>query len=68
MTYAERISKALDKLPNEISLKVGTDIDKRISDWLSSGGKETDGYIMQQVIYAESAAVVYERKEVEKDE
>lgn len=63
MNYFERISIALDKLPNEIALKVGTDIDKRIADWLSTGGKEDDGYIMQQVIYAESVVVVYEKKE-----
>lgn len=64
MTYAERISKALDKLPNEISLKVATDIDKRISDWLSGDGhKADDPYIFQQVRFAENVAKVYEKKE-----
>ena len=28
------------------------DIEKRITDWLASGGKETDPYIKQQVEYA----------------
>lgn len=63
MNYSERISKAIKKLPNDVAIKVETDIDKRIGDWLAAGGKEDDGYIMQQVIYAESAANVYTRKE-----
>lgn len=63
MNYFDRISIALNKLPNDVAIKIGTDIDKRVTDWLAAGGKEEDGYIMQQVIYAESAANVYERKE-----
>lgn len=63
MNYFDRISTALNKLPDNVAIKIGTDIDKRISDWLAAGGKEDDGYIMQQVIYAESAANVYTRKE-----
>jgi hypothetical protein len=30
-----------------------TDIDKRITDWLASGGNIEDGYIKQQFRYAE---------------
>lgn len=62
MSYTDRINEAIKKLPDQIAVKVHTDIDKRISDWLSAGGKEDDDYVMQQVIYAESAAAVYERK------
>lgn len=63
MNYFDRISTALNKLPNDVAIKIGTDIDKRVADWLAAGGKEEDGYIIQQVIYAESAANVYEKKE-----
>lgn len=31
-----------------------TDIDKRITDWLASGGNIEDGYIHQQFRYAEN--------------
>lgn len=63
MNYSERISEALERLPADVAIEVGSDIDKRLTDWLAAGGKEDDGYIMQQVIYAESVANVYERKE-----
>lgn len=63
MNYQERISAALNRLPADVAIEVGSDIDKRVTDWLAAGGKEDDGYIMQQVIYAESAANVYTRKE-----
>lgn len=62
MNYIDRINEAIKKLPDDIALKVHADIKKRISDWIAAGGKEDDDYIVQQVIYAESAAVVYERK------
>ncbi|WP_294377737.1 DUF6877 family protein [uncultured Clostridium sp.] len=39
-----------DMIPT-VALK---DIGTRISDWLSSGGKETDQYIKQQFRYAEN--------------
>lgn len=63
MKNFNRISTALNKLPDDVAMRIGTDIDKRISDWIVAGGKEDDGYIVQQVIYAESVANVYERKE-----
>lgn len=56
----KRIEEALSKVPNEVSLLVLTDINKRITDWLSSGGKEEDPYIEQQVRYAENIAKAYE--------
>lgn len=27
------------------------DVDKRISDWLAAGGKETDPYVQKQIHY-----------------
>jgi hypothetical protein len=40
------------KISNELPLEVVKDIDKRIGDWLASGGKEDDPYIFQQLSYA----------------
>lgn len=37
------------RLPPEVF----DDIEKRITDWLASGGKETDPYIKRQLMYAE---------------
>lgn len=37
------------KLPEEVFY----DIEKRITDWMASGGKETDPYIQRQLMYAE---------------
>lgn len=36
-------------LPKEVL----QDIDKRITDWIASGGKEDDPYIKQQLRFAE---------------
>jgi len=52
INYAEEITTALSNVPGEIALIVLTDIDKRISDWLASGGKPNARYIQQQVNYA----------------
>ena len=52
MNYAAEITKSLSKVPNDISLIVLTDINKRISDWLASGGDSNAPYILQQVDYA----------------
>lgn len=41
------------EVAHELPPKVLMDIDKRIGDWLASGGKETDDYIKQQLRYAE---------------
>lgn len=40
----------LNKLPSIVV----QDIDRRITDWLASGGKNTDAYIKQQFRYAEN--------------
>lgn len=50
--YATEITEALSNVPNEIALIVLTDVDKRISDWLASGGDPNARYIQQQVNYA----------------
>ena len=38
---------------HKIPFKALQDIDKRIGDWLASGGNIEDGYIKQQFRYAE---------------
>ena len=38
---------------HKIPFKILQDIDKRIGDWLASGGNYEDGYIKQQLRYAE---------------
>lgn len=44
----EEINKIASRLP----LFVLKDIDKRITDWLATGGKEDDPYIEQQLRFA----------------
>lgn len=44
----EEINKIVSQLP----LVVLKDIDKRIGDWLASGGKDDDPYIEQQLRFA----------------
>lgn len=48
MSYLEEILKIADKIP----LIVLADIEKRIGDWLASGGNEDDPYIEQQLRFA----------------
>lgn len=52
INHATEISKALSDVPNEVALIALTDIDKRVSDWLASGGAPDAPYIQQQVNYA----------------
>lgn len=42
----------INKFSAKLPLPVLHDIDKRIGDWLASGGKETDPYIEQQLRFA----------------
>lgn len=54
MSYEKEIVKALENVPNDISLPVLMDINTRITDWLSSGGAPDSPYIEQQVRYAKN--------------
>lgn len=55
----ERLSELSPKVP----IAVLQDVDKRITDWLAHGGKESDPYIEQQIRYMENVA---ERMEMKK--
>lgn len=48
MSYLQELNSIAHKLP----LVVLQDVDKRIGDWLASGGKEDDPYIEQQLRFA----------------
>ena len=50
MNPIEKISAIAHKIPI-VALE---DINKRVTDWMASGGKETDPYIYQQLRYAEN--------------
>ncbi|MFL2133035.1 DUF6877 family protein [Desemzia sp. FAM 23990] len=65
MSYAADILSALKNVPNDISIKVLADINQRINDWLASGGKDDDPYIMQQVRFAENVAKRFGRGDTE---
>ena len=63
-----KINNVKDILNNSkyIPVEVIQDIDKRISDWLATGGKREDPYIKQQFRYAERVAnIIAENLEVE---
>lgn len=53
LTPLEEIYKLSDELPELVLL----DIFSRVQDWVATGGKVTDEYIVQQLRYAER--VVY---------
>lgn len=42
----------INAIAHQLPLAVLQDIDKRIGDWLASGGKEDDPYIEQQLNFA----------------
>lgn len=48
-----KINSILDISKYDVPVTVLQDVDKRISDWLSSGGSEEDPYIKQQLKYIE---------------
>ncbi|MGF7046377.1 hypothetical protein J2T13_000853 [Paenibacillus sp. DS2015] len=41
----------INKIQHHLPLEVLQDIDRRIGDWLATGGKEDDPYISQQLRY-----------------
>lgn len=43
----------ITKISSELPLVVLQDINQRITDWLVSGGKETDPYMEQQLRFAQ---------------
>jgi hypothetical protein len=49
MTHLEKINEIVYQLPREVL----EDINKRIGDWLASGGGENDPYIEQQLCFAQ---------------
>lgn len=63
MNPMETLSRIAHRLPAHVL----QDIDKRISDWLASGGRETDPYIHQQLCYAENW-LTHQKKEETKCE
>ncbi|WP_368653747.1 DUF6877 family protein [Ornithinibacillus sp. 4-3] len=44
--------KEITAIAHKLPLPVLEDINKRIGDWLASGGKEDDPYIEQQLRFA----------------
>lgn len=42
----------LSRISDELPLEVLSDINRRITDWIASGGSEDDEYIEQQLRYA----------------
>lgn len=42
----------LGKIADKIPLQVLEDVNRRLGDWLASGGNETDQYVWQQLKYA----------------
>lgn len=48
-----KINSIIDLCNYDIPTEVLTDVDKRITDWMASGGNEEDPYIKQQLRYAE---------------
>lgn len=59
MSYANEILEALHGVPEDIKTVCLMDINRRISDWMASGGKENDPYIYQQVRFAKNVAKMF---------
>lgn len=59
MSILEEIRAISYKLPVEVSV----DINKRIADWLASGGSEDHPYIEQQLRFAKKFINFYEESD-----
>lgn len=46
--------REIAKIAHQLPLAVLQDINKRITDWMASGGKEDDPYIEQQLRFAQN--------------
>lgn len=46
--------REIEKIAHQLPLVVLQDINKRITDWLSGGGKEDHPYIEQQLRFAQN--------------
>ena len=46
----------------KLPIAVWEDINKRIMDWIASGGKEEDQYVQRQIEYAEKVHRLMEGK------
>lgn len=52
----------IEELINEMPLPVLKDIQQRLTDWASSGGKDDDPYVEQQLRYLQNVSKAIKRK------
>lgn len=62
MSYVAEITDALENVPDDIALRVLSDVYQRITDWLADGGDHDDPYIQQQVDYVRRVEAEYGQK------
>lgn len=63
MNYVNEINKNLENVPDHIALIVLNDVDKRIGDWLATGGSEDAPYIQKQVDHTKRVSEIFGEKE-----
>lgn len=51
--------KVIEISQYDLPVHVLEDINKRITDWVSSGGKEEDDYVQRQIAYAEKCSKLF---------
>ena len=52
----------IEELINEMPLPVLKDIQQRLTDWASSGGKDDDPYVEQQLRYLQNVSKAMKSK------